>query len=277
LITDRLSKKVLLVNYNGDLISELSPEKCTPGFRWNPQYSFFNKKGYIYVINASPWGYRFSNKGWCLGTMANSFLGTFSFDFTSTGDIVGYYCNSDGNYLKEMDYYGKELSRFGEFPDRFKNLIYRFENGGIIIDKSDNCYQVNLNEPKIMVYNKDHKKINEMYFRPNGFIKIEEDISENPANLMAEIPKKLDGKSIVENIFLLSENILSVQYQKKPKLHGIILFYIDGKIFTTEEILIDQPIIAMSNGLVYFSYQPAQDKNGNLPNPKLLVYKIKRK
>ena len=150
LVTDLIGNEVYLVNNKGDLMKKLDPEECHPGFRWRPLFSFFNQAGNIYVINSAPWGFRFGKIGECLGPMDKTFLATYSFAFANDSSIIGYYTGEDGNYLKKMNYNGKEISRFGIFPEEYKNFIHRFEAGGVVCDKDNNIYQVNLNSPKII-------------------------------------------------------------------------------------------------------------------------------
>ena len=277
LITDRIGKKVFLVDDKGNLIKELDPEVCHPGFHWNPLYSFFNKNGAIYVINSNPWGFRFDKNGGCLGPMDLEFLATYSIDFKTDGTIIGYYAMGDGLYLKAMTPKGKEITRFGEFPSQFRNLIYRFEYGGIVIDRNDNIYQVNLNSTKITEYNKNYKKINEFEYVPSDFHKVTEDISNNPQKVFSEIPQKTKGKSFSISIHLVSKNIIAVQYVPKTfeNKYGIMFYYTNGEKVIEKKIAFNKIILdSNENGYLYTAKQPEANKSGNLPNPVIQIYKI---
>lgn len=279
LITDNIGKKVYLIDNNGNLLKELNPEVCNPGFNWNPLYSFFNKEGDIYIINSLPWGFRFSRTGNCLGPMSNAFLGTFSVDFKTNGEVIGYYAMEDGNYLKAMSPDGKEIKKFGEFPKEFKNIIFHFEYGGIITDDNDNIYQLTPVSTKIVKYDKHYKKICEFEYLPDDFFKVREDInlSDNPQELIFEISKKLEGKTFSNKIFSVNKKMLAVQYSRNNS-YGLILYYTSGEPVIKKNINFNKRIMASSDdGYIYTVEEAKPDKDGNLPNPSIQVYKLTAK
>jgi hypothetical protein len=277
LICDRSGKQLLLLDQNGNLIKQLNPEECHPGFNWNPLYSFFNREGEIYIINAAPWGFRFGPNGECIGPMDNTFLATYSYTFINDGKMIGYYTAEDGNYLKLMDENGNEIKRFGEdeFPDRFKNFIKRSEGGGVVSDSLGNIYQVNPNSPKVIKYNPQFQKVKEFEHSPDYFREIQEDLTSNPAKAIMDFGKKTRGKSLIKDIFLISPDKLGVQlYHQKEYPYGMIIYDLEGNCLIEDDIVYKKEIKAAEDGYVYFIEQPAPDEEGNLANPVILIYRM---
>lgn len=274
LITDRLSVKTHLYNKNGKYLKTLSPEDCNPGFDWRPYQAAFNKSGNILALNSGFSGYRFDSLGNCIGGMALSFLQPLHISFLNDGSLIGYYNLDDGNHLKAMSYKGEEKFRFGEFPAEYKNLIFRFEGGGLAADKNDYIYQLNVSSPVIRKYNKRGSLITDFVEYPDYFKKVEKDFPADPASVLANVGKILKDKTLSLQLFLFDENkLLSVLSNNKK--YGIQIYNTNGKYLLKEDIFIDKMILNCKNGLVYLSYQPEPDNSGNLPNPIIKIYKIK--
>ncbi len=272
LITDRVAGEVYLFQESGNIINKVSPVSCHPGFNWRPIFSKFDKSGNILVINGGPWGFRFDNLGNCLGEMDVSFLPPIHFDFLSDGNLIGYYNLDDGNQLKKMTPFGKSVYSFGNFPGEFKNLIYRFEGGGLVVDDSEYIYQVNLVSPEIFKFDQNGKQLDVFVKYPKYFRKVERDLNDNnPAQVMKDIPKVLNNKTTIQNIFYYDrDKLLILLYHNR--LYGIQILGTDGKYFYND-IIVDKPVLAAKNAKIYFMHQP-EIKNGILPNPEVHVYEI---
>lgn len=273
LLTDRVSQNVFLFSENGKLINTLSTEKCTPGFNWNPQKAYFNRQGGIVVINNAPWGYRFKSDGNCLTGMNLYFLPPLHLAFKEDGIMIGYYILDDGNHLKIMSKSGKEMKKIGTFPNGFKNLISRFEGGGLITDENDNIYQLNVNSPKVFKYSKDGVLIYDFMNRPSYLRLVDEDISEDPSKHFKQI-NNLANKTLSLGLFLLDKHKILVLLSKNKNI-GMEVYNTDGKYLLKREIIIDKMILAAKDGLIYVSVQPPLDSEGKLPNPFIEIYKLK--
>ena len=274
LITDRLSQKVILIDGNGNLLNVLNPEKCTPGINWRPIYAKFNKKNKIYVINSIPWGYRFDKFGKCIGGMDISFISPLHLEFKNNGNLVGYYVLEDGNCLKEMDNYGRVKKKFGVFPKKYRNIIYRIEGGGLVIDKNDNIFQANVNEP--VIYKMDVNNTMTKIKKKNSYNIIDNDISHTSdlRTIMSEIKNTIENKVITESLFLLDSNRVALQLRYRKK-YIIQIYDTMGNFVINEDIQIQYPFITAKYGYFYRIYQPEPNVSSKkLPNPVIIKYRI---
>lgn len=273
LVTDRIAGEVYLFEESGNFINKVSPVLCYPGFNWRPIFSKFDKKGNILVINGGPWGFRFDSSGNCIGPMDISFLPPVHLDFLSNGQLVGYYNLDDGNQLKMMNSIGEKLFSFGNFPDEYKNLIYRLEGGGIVVDKHNNIYQVNVINPEIFKFNSEGQLINSFAKFPTYFRHVEKDLKQNnPVQIMHELPILLNHKTLVHGMFLYDEDILLLVFDNQ-KFFGLQFVNTSGEYLLNEELFIDRPVLSAKNGKIYLLNQPDL-KNNFLPNPEIEVYEI---
>lgn len=275
LISDRIGNAVHLLDNKGKLLKTLTPDSCNPGFNWRPYQAYFDKQGNILVLNSIPWGYRFWGNGNCRGEMDITFIQPLHISFLNDNSIVGYYTFEDGHHLKMMNDKGKEKFRFGEFPKEYRRLLYRFEGGGLVTDKDDNIYQLNLPSPEIFKYNKRGQIIQKFVKIPTYFRKIERDLSNSdPKAVFSEIPKLLKDKTIALSLFEYDTDKIMVQLYN-GNFFGIQIYDLKGKYLLKDEIILDRHISAAKYGLIYLVHQPEPEDNGNLPNPVIEVYKLK--
>lgn len=275
LITDMIGSKVYLFDINGKLITELNAEDCIPGFHWRPMFAKYYEDG-ILVINSSPWGYRFSTDGDCKGSMDDEFIAPLDLCFLNNKKIVGYYNELDP-YLAILTSSGETETKFGKFDNEFKNFRHRFEGGGLISDENDNIYQLESYTWKIKKYDKTGKFIGTIGTKPSFFRQIERDLDSNPVRVIRDFRKIVDGKTLVNSIFLLSKNIILIQYESSSS-NNSMTFYLQiisntGKDLIQELIRVSSPVLFAKDNYIYLSEQPSMT-NGILPNPKLKVYKI---
>ncbi len=272
LITDFIRKEAYILNPDGMLTKTLDPDSCDPGFHWSPVFAnFINDK--IYVINAGPWGYRFDKEGNCLGKMDNSFLSPRVLSSFSNNRILGYFALNNELSLKVMDEFGKEEHKFGVFPVERRNFIVRFDAGGLVVDKNYNIYQMNVSDPVIYKYNERGKLLKMFNNYSKNFIKLDNDISNNPADLINKI-KRIQNVSWAEKLFLFTDNILLVKLRHPQQKYGILLIDLEGKLVCEKEYVIKDNLFYAKNGKLYFVSDQFSNNNQYL-NPKITIYKLK--
>ena len=278
-IADKFGKNAYLVDIKGKLLKKLNPDECHPGIKWFPSQVYYNKKGDIYaMLDNPPWGFIFDKKGKGVGPVDNTFLGTYWYAFTNNNQIIGYNtCNKYNiNSLILMEPNGKEIKNFGVFPKEFKNLIKRRYGGGVVTDKDDNIYQLNVSSFEITKYDKTGNFIKKLKCKPHWYIGPQADYS-NTTDIQQIVKdtKRVGHFSSPERLYLLDKDILAVEYWYKEKLE-MILCDLEGNILNKRPINYEkQKSLFAKNGYLYFSYQAKADQKGNMPNPTIKIYKYK--
>lgn len=278
-IADKFGKNAYLINNNGKLLKRLNTDECHPGIKWFPYNAYFNKKGYIYIINNSPpWGFRFDKNGKCLGPVDATFVGAYWFAFTINDQIIGY--NQSNKYNKNslilMDAKGKEIKIFGVFPEAFKNLINRRRAGGLVTDKDDNIYQLNVCSYEITKYDKDGKYLKTLKCKPNRYLAPERDYSDTKdMQQMMRESRSMNDFTNPERLYLLDENIIATEYWNKGVLE-LTLCDLEGNRLNINPITYEkQKSLFAKNGFLYFTFQADADVKGNMPNPTIKIYRYK--
>lgn len=277
LITDQMSKSVLLFNKSSMKFKNLSTVKCTPGFNWRPIYSIFNGNN-ILVINSLPWGYKFYKNGDCYKPMSYKFIAPSFIINASESKLVGYYNDDKGNILKMMDEDGNVLFTFGEFQKKFKNFIKRFSGGGLTTDeKGKYIFKMDVHSPVLHKYDLKGRLVDKKTFHLLNFHSIDRDIKDNTTNpilIIKDLKIILEGKSTIKNFAYYSNEkfIIVTLTNKKQYIH---LVNINGEVLFESEIPEEISYLNSKNGLLYFVEQPFIKNSDILPNPQIILYEIK--
>jgi len=280
-IVDRFMGYAYLINDKGKLLKKLDPDECHPGLNWKPQYAYFNKQGNIYIVFESPtWGFLFGKEGKCIGLADKTFVRSNRMAFLSNKKIVVYNPDKKVNHnsLLIMDEKGKYLNGFGSFPDQFLNLIDHTDGGGLVTDKNDNIYQLHLTSCEIAKYNSNGKIIKTFKCKPEKFIQPLADDSGAPITSIDQIQnnmKKVGNFTSAQKLYLLADDILAAEYWNKGTIE-LVLCDLEGRKLNLQPITYKRvKSLLAKNGLIYFFYQGEKDRNGNIPNPVIKVYKFK--
>lgn len=286
LVTDQIGSQVLLYDSTGQLLSELSPDPCDPGFNWIPYEARFYPDGSILVTNGGPWGYRFSSKGDCIGPMDNSFIAPQLYDIDKNGNIYGVY-KENSYYIKKMNTNGEEIKR-SEYESAFANLFGQLGSGGLVCDDEGFVYLALPFSPYIRKYDSEGRFIGKIGWRPHYYEEIEQDIPylAEPGQIHRAIQQVIQHKSITIDLFLLDKNALLVLYRNgykaKRELNkemGIVVISTNGIPLIKEEIQGDRKLwfTAAANGYVYREVlEHTLDSLSVDINPMIEVYKFTR-
>ena len=139
LVTDMHSREVVLFAENGQMLKQLSTEPCHPGINWAPMMARFTPNGNILVILYGGPGFYFSGSGVCIERMDETFWPPRLLDFTSKGNLLGFYIYPPESYIATMNPSGQELTRFGGSKKKI-GITTRIRAGGLLTDNQDFVY-----------------------------------------------------------------------------------------------------------------------------------------
>lgn len=273
IITDFQVAQAIVINSNGKLKVKLTPEPCNPGFHWSPVKAVFIDN-YIYIINASPWGYKFDLNGNCIGEMSKSFLPPYILSGLDKNHLIGYYALEGNQSLKVLDTEGNEKSSFGIFPEEYKNFIFRVEGGGLVVDKYKNIYQMNITSPTIYKYNKTGKLLNTFKNYPDRFVKLKKDLSPDAMTMIKETGEAFKYVSLALGLFMLNDSTLLMKVKDGRGKYKLLLLNLEFELLHDEAFVIKEDLILAKNGYLYFVKDEVMN-HGDYINPKIVIYKMK--
>ncbi len=274
LVVDLLGEQAFLFGSDGDLLSVLDPSLCHPGFEFRPVNAIFLDDQSIFLVNAGPWGYRFTAEGECLGNVHSDFsLAPVGFlDTDSQGNLVGLYRMPTMSIIRYMTPEGKIVREIELPASKFPNANDRIAMGGIVADKTHTFYAGAL-EPHVLKVAGDGTIESTFAHRTSWFKDVSRDLPgfqpSNPSALFQAVGRLYATSTLTSEIFELNDQSIMMQYSG-PDSQGYQIFT-KGGVLVAEELGIDYRFKQAMDGLLYRVIQPDADNSG-LPNPFIEVY-----
>lgn len=276
LVVDLLGEQAFLFGPDGSLLSSLDPSFCHPGFEFRPINAIFLDDQSIFLVNAGPWGYRFTAEGECLGSVHSDFsLAQLGFlDTDSQGDLVGLYRVPTISIIKYMTPEGKTISEIELPASKFPNANVRIAMGGIVADETHTFYAGAL-EPHVLKVARDGTIESKFAHRTSWFKDVSKDLpgiqAGDPAALFQAVGNLYATSTLTSRILELTDQMIMMQYLG-PDGRGYQIFTKDG-VLVAEELGIDYRFKQAVDGLLYQVIQPDMVSTG-LPNPLIEVYQF---
>ena len=278
LIVDMRGSQAFLFDSKGKLLAMLDPSVCHPGFEVRPVHAKFIEDHSIFLLNAGPWGYRFTPDGGCLGNVdpdyTQGLVGLLDAD--ANGDLFSVYTYPDRQVLRHMDASGKTLTEYLLPASDFPTAMNRISGGGLISDET-HIFYVGSVEPHILKLTRDGTVVDRISSRTRWFRNVKMDLSEqNPDDLSAIM--QAAGRIIVSNtttigLFELTDQSIMAQYSNGHRGLGYQVFTKDGEL-TAQELGIRAGFIFGKAGLVYRVVPLAVHLSEELANPYIEVYRF---
>ncbi len=277
LIVDLRGGQAFLFNSDGNLLSVLDPSLCHPGFEVRPVNAIFLEDESIFLVNAGPWGYRFTAEGECLGNVHADFaLATDGFlDADSQGNLVGLYRMPTGSLIRYMTPEGKTVHEIELPASKFPNANDRVATGGVLIDKTHTFYASAL-EPQVLKIARDGTIESKISHKTSWFQDVSRDLPgfqpDDPAALFQAVSRLYASSTLPGRILELNDQSIMVQYSG-PKGGGYQIFTKDG-LLVAEELGVNYRFDQAKNGLLYRIISPDRDSFTDLSNPLIEVHQF---
>lgn len=286
LILDNTGPELLLFNKNGKLIINLNTQiqDTIPGLKWEPQLAKFSEDGLILIRGRGSHNLFLFDS---LGTYIDKVPAKFPFQYQDfvinvKGNIYGYSILQPNEFwIKMLNLKGEVMMKGGIFPLKYKNFFSRMSRIGnlLLLDKNNNIYQANQCGPEIYKFSPDLNLLKTFFRDPPFYRRLKEDLPDfqgNPEEFISRATKLLNNSTRTASLFLLNEKLILVEYIDFGKNGGTYLDIcsLEGEYYTQRKVTFFH-ILAAKNNFIYRSYQPEVDKQENLPNPIVIVYKFK--
>lgn len=274
LVVDLSGGQAFLFDSDGSLLAVLDPSSCHPGFEFRPVNAIFQDDQSIFLVNAGPWGYRFTAEGECLGNVHSDFSLAIAgwLDTDSRGNLVGHYRMPAASVIRYMTSKGETVREIELPASKFPNANARIRRGGIVADETHIFYAGAL-EPHVLKIAGDGTRKSKISHRTSWFHDASRDIPDsdlgNPAALMKAFGDIQASTTFTNQIFELNDQSIMVQYSG-PKGLGYQIFTKNG-LLVTEELGTNYLFEQAKSGLLYRVVQPDLDYTA-LGNPSIEVY-----
>ncbi len=278
LIVDMLGQQAFLFGPDGNLLSVLDPSVCHPGFEVRPVHAKFIGNQSIFLSNASPWGYRFTSEGGCLGSVDPDYImvvNANALDTDAQGDLISFNRHLDKSVVRRMDASGKLLQEYTLPASDYPNATYGIGTGGLVADKTHHFYAGPV-EPNILKLTPDGAVVDRIAHRTSWFRDVSQDMPDRSNNLAARMQasgRLWASSTVVTELFELTDQLLMIQYTNADRGRGYQIFTKEGQ-FIAQELGIQVSFKHGAGGLVYRVVQPDLDDRGELPNPYIEVYQF---
>lgn len=279
-IYDKIGDELLLVNCKKKTFKKLSIEDEIPGERikfasfcpnlgggfwvssYPKYYIFFDNEGTIKKIIPTT----ISNSSFKFGIYLSKEIIAISREWNKPQFLISINVENNKTYkLLNLD-----------FDKEFDVLEHRMPDfGGLLIDKDGYIYIANALENKIYKYN-NQKKINVFKSKNNKFKIIENDFIKNKDAVIELFRQKMQFSSVM-NIFFLNDDLIFITYLIEQSLYFEIFNKNNGKIISSiNSKLPGLPLYGSNNNIYIAEEAEVLDENGNVENPILYKYQLKK-
>jgi hypothetical protein len=275
LITDKISNRVWLFSPEGNLIKELNPKKCSPGFNMVPIDAQFLGKNKIIMSNSGVGGHLFGSNGECIDNLNRKFSAPKIMYASEDGKIYGYYYKSESDrFISKIDEKGNEIEKYQLGEAKFPGLEYRYVGGGVL-DTQEKIFFSNSTSYMVSVIDKESKNTERIGKRPKKFNRVESDLprpGSDPRGIVLSMRSKKE-KTLVRGLFKLSGDKIMLVYKNKKGYLSQILTMNGRKIY--ESKIEGRPFVYAGYGKIVKIFQPEMDNEGKVPNPIIEIYEYK--
>jgi len=282
IISDPMSNAVFVFGRDGKFLSKIGSVGSGPGEFISPNKIALDEKGNLYVEDR---GNRRINVYDSEGRFKFSFKlekgPLFSLKVNS-GRIYAY-CSAgigkDERIIYIYDDRGRLINKFGLLPKFMWDFPFVISGGGMVIDSSGLIYQVHPVEYVVNKYSPDGKLLacfemkSSLYKAPN-----KPDIE----TIQIEYQKWLNSWTPVSGLYIIDNKFLiilvSLGKEGKQKRFAMDIIDLNGQVFKSDILFTlseNATIIGSYGDSFYIAEQPPPDNKGNLPNFRIIEYKIK--
>ncbi len=273
-----------LFSSNGQLIAEVTPVSCNPGYEWTPRRAQFLPSGGFLIFGYSRSGYWFNDQGECTGVFPHQ---------PYTRAVV--FAPDSSVFAAQLSNPEWHLVKYGPSPDDEEVLLSgpntqlatRIIAGGLTRSGDGDLFISAFHSP--FVYRYRAGKLEKLGYLPSFFDAIPSDLTEaevNSSNLaMEKVRQAITDHSSTGTVFQLDQDKIMVSFinvdhpSSPPESRLPIALHImdtDGYPIT-KGVLFQEDIrpAYTSNGSIYAVEYDERGSADALLNPKIVEYRLK--
>jgi len=278
IISDVIANSVWVFDKQGKFVKQIGKRGSGPGEYKGPHSLALDKDENLYVEDRRN---RRINSYDRYGEYKSSFWmkksPVLSLKIDSKGNIYTYCPSGIGKEEKVIYKYnqnGELIQSFGALPEFMWSLKFAISGGGMVIDEKDFLYQVHPTEYKVSKYSSEGHLV-QSFARDASFYK-------PPTHDMNAIHSQawMASWTPVSGLYFLEKEtilvLINIGGEKNKSKSVFEIFNTDGQFIKGGiELPEDIHFVGSHKDGLYFYEQPNPDKEGNLPNPKIIKYSLK--
>ncbi len=277
-ITDRRNNRVSVFNDQGSHLYSVLPDTTDQMVEWGPVHAGFDVFGNLIVSNSEPWAAMFNANGHLIQQLQNN-NGPFAAVRSTAGPdgyIYSYQIGLNGNRIARYSPLGRFINAFGNPAAQHQTFTGYVNTGRSFAMKRDgSILYSNMTLPIIYHYTPDGELLAEIEFRPEIFDKLVWTLNTNDiSRVRTEISRSLTRFTFNNDLYILDNNLIMLQYRHHWDKYYIQLFNLDSRSPVGDAIELESPVLTASNGRVYFLTRP--DDEDASTNIGVTVFEINR-
>lgn len=265
----------------GNLLANVSPEACHPGFDFKPMKAFFLPDGGFLVLTFMAQGFWFDANGACTTKLPHRPYSSI-FALSADSSLFASRVSQDSWHLLR---FGTEESQvdtlFTGIPTR---LSFRFVGGGLVQGAGNDWYLAGTHSP--FVYRYRDGRFEKMGYIPSYYTPVQEDLTteeqQNVDALMERLSDINRSSSATGWLYQLDEELLVLRYMRvdddgseRPNPGALHIMDFDGNPITHGPLFLGElnPFY-FANGSMYLSEYDQSGLDDAPLNPKIIEYRF---
>lgn len=270
-----------LFDTEGNLLANVSPEACHPGFDFKPTKAFFLPDGGFLVLTAMAEGFWFNAEGGCTTKLPHRpYFAMFA--LTADSSLLAMHNSRDAWHLLRFGTNESELDTlFTGVPTR---LSFRFVGGGLVQGNDNDWYMAGTHSP--FVYRYRDGRFEKLGYIPPYYRPVQDDLTaeeqQNVDALMKRLPAINRSSSATGWLYRMDEDLLVLRYLRvddeateKPTPGALHIMDFDGNPITRGPLFLgERNPFYFGNGSMYLREYDESGLDDAPLNPKVVEYRF---
>lgn len=281
LVLDSERDQAGLFDTKGNLMANVSPEACHPGFDFKPMKGFFLPDGGFLILTLMAEGFWFDSEGACTTKLPHRPYASM-LALRADSSLFAYRTSQDAWHLLRFGTTESEVDTlFTGIPTR---LSFRFVGGGLVQGTENDWYLAGTHSP--FVYRYRAGQFEKLGYIPPYYSPLQEDLTEeeqqNVDALMGRMSELNRSSSATGWLYLLDSDLLVLRYMRvedddsnKPNPGALHIVDFDGNPITRGPLFLGElSPFDFANGSMYLREYDQSGLDDAPLNPKIIEYRF---
>ena len=281
LVLDSERDQAGLFDTTGNLIANVSPEACHPGFNFKPMKAFFLPDGGFLILTLMAEGFWFDEEGACTIKLPHRPYSSM-FALKADSSLFASRASQDSWHLLRFGTIEFEVDTlFTGVPTR---LSSRFVGGGLVQGNEDDWYLAGTHSP--FVYRYRTGQFEKLGYIPSYYRPLQEDLTEeeqqNVDVLMGRMSDMNKSSSATGWLYQLDDDLLILRFMRvdddasdKPNPGALHIMDFDGNPITKGPLFLGElNPFDFANGSMFLREYDQSGLDDAPLNPKIVEYRF---